>query len=77
LKKSTPNPETEKALDLPPPGRAGNDKHPGRHLTAEVAIRLFPHIFGEIFAHALPGLIGHTESLQFLRRCSDALACAL
>jgi hypothetical protein len=43
-------------------------------LPAEVAIRVWLHIFGQIFANAAPIAIGDAEPLQLRSRLSDALA---
>ena len=42
-----------------------DDKHPGRHLPAEIAIRAFPHILRQVLADALTFAIGDTQALQF------------
>ena len=43
-------------------------------LPAEVAIRVWLHIFGQISASAAPVAIGDAEPLQLRSRFSDALA---
>jgi hypothetical protein len=43
-------------------------------LPAEVAIRVWLHIFGQIFTNAAPVGIGDAEPLQLRSRLSDALA---
>ena len=45
-------------------------------LPAEVAIRVWVHIFGQIFANAAPIPIGDPEPLQLRGRLSDALGCS-
>src|SRR5260370_41254055 len=40
-----------------------DDKHPGRHLPAEIAIRAFPHILRQVLADPLTFAIGVSPSL--------------
>jgi hypothetical protein len=46
------------------PRWAGDDKHSGRHLSAEIAASSVPHTLRNIGAHAFPGLVGNTQTLQ-------------
>jgi hypothetical protein len=41
---------------------AGNDKHSGRHLSAEIAVRPVPHILWNLGAHAFTGFVGNTQA---------------
>jgi len=65
LKKSTPKVDTGNAVDLPLP-EAGDNKHPGRHLSAEVAIRAFPHVDWQILADPPAGFVRDPEPLHLL-----------
>jgi hypothetical protein len=74
LKKSTPNPDTGKALDLPAPGGPATMNIRGANLSTEIAVDSVPHVGGKIGVHAFPICIGNAEAFQLFRCCLNPLS---